>query len=364
MKTKDNKGITLISLIITIIIMLILVSVATGTGIETYKTSQVNKFVIQMQLLQSKIDDIIDASTIEELNNLPLQAVTTQEQIDAISNAFKQDEIISADTSKYKVFAKDKILDILDVENVHDDIMVNFETREIVSVVGIKYNGKNYYTQYKLPGGQTIIETTANRDLSFELEVSLDGLNATITANNIKIANGTLSYKRTDSEYWTSITNYTEKGREYIVNISKSGNYIFRLQDNANSENYIENTIPVTVTNKPRTQIQIEGYNYALTSENWAYAQKDNVYYVWIPRFKYKTNTQTNNTEIKFVKGNTSIATDNTYIDETWNVHSKFTTTDGIELTGIWISVGSAKQTGQNILTLLNDTSRTTLISI
>ena len=36
--------------------MLILVSVATYSGINTYKNTEVTKFVAQMQLIQTKVD--------------------------------------------------------------------------------------------------------------------------------------------------------------------------------------------------------------------------------------------------------------------------------------------------------------------
>ena len=357
--TKDNKGITLVALIITIIIMLILVSVTTYTGLDTYKSTQVVKFVTEMQLLQTKIDDLVASKTTQELNNMALQNVTSEKQVNAIVNAFKQDEITTANTSKYKVFTKNDILNLLDVEGVQNDILVNFETREIVSSVGIEHEGTTYYTQYKLPGGQNIINNSAitSRNLNCDLNISLDGLNATITINNIKITNGSLSYKETGSNYWTSITNYTENGKEYTANISKSGNYIFKLQDNADNKS-AEKTISIIVTNKPKTEMQIEEYNYGLASQNWAYAQKDSTYYVWIPRFAYDSNNN-----IKYVKGNSNIATDNTYVDDNWSVHSKFTS-GNVELTGIWVSVDNLNQTGLNMLTLLNDNTRTTLIEI
>ena len=359
--TKDNKGITLIALVITVLIMITIASVTVYTGIDTYKTSQIERFVIEMQLLQAKVDDLVATNTIDDLNNMGLQSVTTEQQIKAITNAFKQDEIINANTSKYKVFTKDDILNILDVEDVQDDIMVNFETREIVSTVGIEYKDVVYYTQYKLPGGQILVtnSTTTDREVSFNANMVIDGLNATITINNIRITNGALSYKETGSDYWTTITNYTEKGKEYIANISKSGNYIFKLQDNVNSENFTEKTITVTVTNKPKTEVQVNSYNYGLASESWAYTQNGSAYYVWIPRFAYDANNN-----IKYIKGNSNIATDNTYIDNTWTIHDKFMTEDNVKLTGIWVSVNSKNQTGLNLITLLNDNTRTVLTEI
>lgn len=360
-RTKDNKGITLIALIVTIIVMLILASVTTYTGIDAYKNSQVTKFVTQMQLLQAKVDDLVETKTTEELNNMGLLSVTTSQETNAIVNAFKQEEITTADTNKYKVFTSDKILEILDVEDVDSNIIVNFETREIVSATGVEYEGKTYYTQYKLPGGQTIInnsnENTSRTLQNFiivpekddtknnTIQLSIDGLNAKVIIGNIQITNATLKYievnNEEDNNQYTTIINRTEKQKEYTVNISKSGFYKLKLEDNLDSENYIETDKNLIIlTNRPRTEEEIESYNYALGSGNWAYAEKNSVTYVWIPRFVYKTDEET---EIKFVRGNSNTATDNTYIDNTWSIHEKFTTDNGEELTGIWISVGIEK---------------------
>lgn len=360
--TKDNKGITLIALVITVMLLVIIGSVSIYTGLDTYRYSKVSKFVTQMQLLQAKVDDLVVSKTTEELNNMGLQAPTSEQQ-NVINTAFNNGEISTNDINKYKVFTKDKVLELLDVEDVQNDIMVNFETREIISSAGIEYEDETYYTQYLLPGGQTLINKTAepSRSLGCAISPSIDGLNATMTIEDISITNVTLSYKEENDNYWQTITNYTETNKSYDVLISKSGNYIFKLQDNTKSENSIEKTVIIKLTNKPRTETEIQPYNYALGSGYWAYAQKNDVNYVWIPRFAYDTNNN-----IKFIKGNSNIATDNTYIDNTWSVHSKFEIPEGALLTGIWVEVseGTGTISGLDMLTLLNDSTRTTLIEI
>lgn len=362
--TKDNKGITLVALIMTIILMLILVSVTTYSGINSYKNAQVTKFVTQMQLIQAKVDDLVSSKTIEELNSMNLQLPTTQDQQNAINSAISNKEVKTNDMNTYKVFSKDDILNILDVEDVQNDIMVNFETREIISAKGIEYDGKTYYTQYKLPNGQTVINNDiVSRDLDFTLEVSVDGINSTVIVKDIKITNGNLSYKEQNDNYSQTVTNYTEKGNEYKINISKSGNYTFKLQDNTSNEN-VQKTISIALTNRPKTTSVLQQYNYVGNSNQWAYVQKDNVNYVWIPRFAYKTNADTNSKEIKFIKGNSNIATDNTYINEEWTIPDKFTSNDGIKLTGVWVNVDSVNQEGLDMVDLLNDTSKTILTTI
>lgn len=145
--TKDNKGITLVSLIITIIIMSILVSVVTYSGIDTYRNAKITNFVAQMQLIQTKVDELVESKTIEEINTLGLQEITTEEQNNVISKAYSNEEITSNTIREYKVFTSNDILNIFEIEDIESDIMVNFTTREVVSVNGIEYDGTTYYTQ-------------------------------------------------------------------------------------------------------------------------------------------------------------------------------------------------------------------------
>lgn len=352
--TKDNKGITLVALIITVILMIILTSVTTYTGINTYRKMQVTKFVAQMQLIQGKVDELKDSKTIDELNTMGDEIPTDKQAI--ITTANTRGEITSRDISSYRYFSSENLKQELDLEDgIDGEIMINFATREVISTVGIEYKDEKYYTQYLLPNGQKLIDnsTQVNRDLAFDLSASVDGLNATITIDNIKITNATLSYKEQGSSYWQNITNYTKKGETYNVLISKSAIYDFKLIDNATGKEN-NNSIILKLTNKPKTQTQIDPYNYSLTSENWAYCtDTDGNNYVWIPRFAYKSD-ENNQNIIKFLKGNSNITTDNSTIDETWTVSDKLNLADGTKLTGIWVQVTRKNQEGINMIELLS----------
>lgn len=325
-KMKDNKGITLVALIITVIMMLILASVAVYTGVDTYKQARVMEYVQEMQLIQSKVDEIVGTSTKEELLNLGAE-VASNEQINAITSAYANGEIASNDRTKYRYLSKNDLNNIFSLDDASVDVMINFETREIVSVNSIKYNNITYYTQYKLPGGQNIINNREDnsRIVSFNTELLIDGLNSNVTITDISITNGTLKFSETDVNEnftnWEIITNYTEKEKEYKAFISKSGNYTFILQDNTDKSKVLEQKVKITLANSPKTTLDISEYNYGIDSTYWAYVQNSSgEYYTWIPRFAYD-----NDNNVKFVKGNSNIATDNTYIDDTWKIHQKFT---------------------------------------
>ena len=132
------------------------------------------------------------------------------------------------------------------------------------------------------------------------------------------------------------------------------------MQDNIDTDNVSQESLEIEVVNKPKTDLSLQSYNYSNDSDEWAYVQVNNVYYVWIPRFAYKTDGEDNIT-IKFVKGNSNIATDDTYIDNTWTIHNRFKDSNGNELTGIWLSVNSNNQTELDMIDLLEDNSLTIL---
>lgn len=399
--TKENKGITLIALIITIIVMLILTSVVTYSGIETYKSTQVTKFVTQMQLIQTRVDDLVEEKNIEEL--LALGATIPNDKKSIINTAYRNGEILNNEEAFFRYFNSQDLKNELDLDDgIDDEILVNFKTREVVTVNGIEYNGTTYYTQYKLPNAQTIITDTSQltRDLSFDLGVSIDGLKATITIRNIKITNGTLSYREVGTEKWLDITNYTQKGKEFNVLVSKTGKYEFKLTDNTTGKNSNEginqetvpdaNKIEVVLINKPNTYLQVENkYNYNSTSENWVYVKNENgdyvwvpenwAYvidvngdvYVWIPRFAYKTNEETNETIIKFIKGNSNVGTDNSNvvtdnsnIDTSWKIHNRFNGNNNSKFTGIWVKVEGINQAGINMIKILDTPNIITLTKV
>ena len=56
----NNRGITIVALIITVIVMLILVGVATYAGLDSLELSKRTAFLSEMQLIQGKINVICD----------------------------------------------------------------------------------------------------------------------------------------------------------------------------------------------------------------------------------------------------------------------------------------------------------------
>ena len=334
-KSKEKSGVSLISLVITVVIMSILIGVSTYYGISSYKQAQVKQFVTEMQLIQTKVDELVE---LNEYQNLGSDASAYS---DILTKA-RYVDYISGNINDFRYFSKNDLKNQFDIENINEDVLINFTTREVVSTVGIEYEGIIYYTQYKLPEGQELIQTASIglQTMSFEYSVKIEGLNGTIAVKNCT-PNSKLTYAYDSGGIldYKTVCNYTGKDETYYINVTKTGLYFVVIEDNTNEGNDYLQSITVTLVNNPKTNMEYNDYDYTdLTStDNWArvsnYGTSGEDYYIWVPRFAVNNNTG----DIKFVRGNTNIATDDTYLNSSeWTVPSIFTY-DEAEYTGMWI---------------------------
>lgn len=365
----NQKGITIIALILTIVVMLILTSVTIYVGTDSIEYSKMVKFVTYMQTIQKKVDQIVENGNYNQYGE-----DTTAEQQQILQEILFIEESTS-NVADFKYFDSSTVSEQLEIDDSEDEIVINFITREVFSLTGIEYEDKIYYSQYNLPGGQTLATheiTTRNYSMeNVEITVNIQGLNATFKIGNdenvekcIGITNGSLYYGKDYVEdeqtirKWTAITNYTTEGEVIITNnIKESGIYYFKLVDNVTGNESISSAINLRLTNSPKLKGDLGDvstiYNYSnlSASENWAYAtdSETSIIYVWIPRFAYKTEDPTN---IEFLRGTSDVTSSGGYIDANWTIPSQFTE-EGTELTGVWVQVNSANQTEIDIIEIL-----------
>lgn len=360
---KNKRGITLIALVLTIVVMLILVTISVRTGIGTIEHSRMVSFVSRMQLLQKKVDFLAENEGYSELGTaLTEDQKTTFENIKTAENL----NAIQENTS-LRYFEKSAISSQLEIDSIDDEIIVDFETREVISLTGIEYDGNMHYTQYNLPGGQKIVRQNNFNVRTFvwkneenvdgaEITTSINGLNATFTISGINLTNGTISYSSNNGQTWTEITNYTVAGEDIVTeNITKSGTYYFKWKDNTNNNIVISNPITLKLTNSPQLKSNLgelsTAYDYSnLDSSDWAYAT-DSVTgykYVWIPRFAYEEDNTTN---IEFLRGTSNVTSSENYLPETgWTIPEPLK-----NVTGVWVKVSNAPIANLDIIDILNN---------
>ena len=155
---KKENGITLMSLVITIVILLILASIATYSGIEVIKSSKLTKFTTEMKIMQTQVNELYQKmqdgdTTIKELGKI-ISEIGNQTQVDDV---FEEVGITEDERGKYRYFDKNTI-EKLNIEGVSGTFLVNIYKRSVISYEGFQYEGKYYYTLDQLPNGLYNVE--------------------------------------------------------------------------------------------------------------------------------------------------------------------------------------------------------------
>ena len=167
---REKKGITLLTLGVGVVILLLISGVSINVGMQTYRVMQVENFIAKMKMVQSKVDELVeqgeDGSKYAKLGSLNDSSDTEKKKVyeKFISNI---DIIIknSNPTSwkegddnieNYCVFSAKDLEDIMGLKNIDLTVIVNFSTRQVISLNGVNQNGQTYYRMYDLEGGEKI----------------------------------------------------------------------------------------------------------------------------------------------------------------------------------------------------------------
>ena len=186
---RDNSGITLISLVITIIILFILSSIAIYSGVGTIRSARLTKFTVELKMMQQKVNELYDSYTnnksvivngidyrgkgeytTQTTNDGQTQMIKTKQGIQDIGKnpeenfstseletIFSIEESGVTDREGYKYYDTET-LQALGLENMEYTFFVNIEKRSIISTVGLEYDGKIYYTLDQVPDGVYNVE--------------------------------------------------------------------------------------------------------------------------------------------------------------------------------------------------------------
>ena len=139
---KNQKGITLVMLAVTIVIMAILAGVTVNVGSDIIKQAKIQTLNTNMLLLQAKVKTISEeASFNKNTDNYKGSKITSNEKI----NNLKEKGVIENPEQCY-LLSKDDLNALgLEKVDIHDGYIVNYETEEIIYVRGIKLGNQTFY---------------------------------------------------------------------------------------------------------------------------------------------------------------------------------------------------------------------------
>ena len=387
---RENKGITLIALIITIVVLLILASIATYSGVGIIRQSKLNRFTTEMKVMQTEVNDLYDrySSGETDLVNLGKELDSQADKV------FTSGASGITDKTGYRYYDQETIQS-LGVDGVEEEFFINVQKRSVVSYLGFEYEGTTYYTLDQLPNGLYNVDYEDKNENGPTFEVTCD--NWTNGRSNIKITNieytkgyidkWEVKYKLEGQDYWSTsedLSFFVDKPGMYTVkivngNIESEEKQIEAVKANAPEmlEGMTETTFKLPEGNSQGETIKLgdTAFNsniwYDYGNKKWANSTtEDGSMWVWIPRYAYKITYEDPNDkskggtiDVKFLIGDTDQYYDNggniqtakratskdEIVDTTsdYYVHPAFTDESSIdyanggwdkELTGIWVA--------------------------
>lgn len=163
---KNERGITLVILIITVIIMMILVAAGISYGTTSIGEIRLQNFSYELEQIQGKVDTTHEKMKTEKknpsyvtLNNKMIgnNITVSESAIDTLKKVTKnkidyrtittdnEDYYYNRVDTMYRYFSKKDLEEFFDIKNANQDVIINFKTREVISVKGQKYQEKTYY---------------------------------------------------------------------------------------------------------------------------------------------------------------------------------------------------------------------------
>ena len=254
---KIDSGITLVSLVITMIVLLILTSITIYSGVSTIHSARLTKFTTQLKIMQQKVNELYDCytnnktvilngieyvgkgETITETINGEIQTVQSKpgiqeigQDIDAFFSSSQLKEIFSeagsgiTDKTGYRYYDTETI-QALGLEDMEYEFFVNVEKRSIVSMVGFNDYGSVYYTLEQVPNGVYNVEyNLIDGNLSFDVTSEIQKGQGKIYIVNIHYNNYVNKWKiryrlkaEEDKEenLWYTTEEFT--GNEYTIDV-------------------------------------------------------------------------------------------------------------------------------------------------
>ena len=379
MRKINSKGITLISLVITIAVLLILASIATYSGIDVIRQSKLNKFTAEMKVMQTQVNDLYQKYTDGRSVTIGGSTYTGDDILNKIgqdlpSNAdsvFTSEKSGITEKEGYRYYNQDTIKG-LNIDGVEGEFYVNVKNRSVISTEGLGYEGTTYYTLEQLPNGLYNVDYEDKNTGKPTFDVSIENIgdkNRIVISNinyNGYVDKWQVKYQKEGQDYWSTsedlsfvvsedglykvkIVNGNIESDEKKVMISDG-----RWNGSVNIPNLKGDMEPV-YWDESNNEVNLEDDNFDSTkwydynSNKWANAKtSDGSYWVWIPRYEYQVinnvtdSSQAGTVNVNFIPTSTITASSSDYyIHPSFRDDSSNNFSNGgwdSELPGFWVA--------------------------
>ncbi len=257
---KNERGITLMALVITVIVLLILASIGIYNGLGTVRSSKYMAFKTELELLQSSVNEIYSENQ-DKLDSYGVDMTTDQKEIFNIVEVSNILNSLGSDVetlkSGFKYFSKDYLVSDLGIEGITSDYYINLSKRLIIVTEPFEYEGITYYMLEQMEDG--VYNVTYNRDIG-DVEFTV-----TSTVNEDNTANINITDIHTSNDQYinkwqiryrkqgVSIWNTTEEfvGNSYTITANEIADYEIEV---FHGEDIVSQTMTISIENTENTE--------------------------------------------------------------------------------------------------------------
>ena len=310
---KNSRGISLISLVITIVVLIILVGISIYNGIEKNLDESGN--TMDYNEIFEVSDAIAQRALFNRLNSETYKLIGESGEFTVVVEQKSGDErvevtkIYSSANGWLKITPENS--KDLNLEKVRREYLVNYETNEVVSMVPIYYENNKYF----------LVEELRNAIAGGNIVVSSNRYDEEKGVNKPYVVSGMIPVKRIGTS-WV-VTNADDSNwYDYATQTNDAGGTFGNLWANVMLLDELEVEGMDNEQVRKATLSELEGKKVT----------KEGSMYVWIPR--YSRGTINGQTQIVYSKLTEDYFKDASASDNVLNAIED----NGVQLTGIWVS--------------------------
>lgn len=141
---NNKRGVTLVTLVITIIVLLIIASISIYVGTDIIKKANLQNINTNMMLIQAKTKTIYEQERFNHTTNYKGTKITEVTGNSAVDELMSKNVLEDAD--KFYLLTQNDLNDMgLEKISIDKGYAVNYETEEIIYIKGFEANNSKYY---------------------------------------------------------------------------------------------------------------------------------------------------------------------------------------------------------------------------
>ena len=212
MVKTNERGVTIVALVTTIIILLILSTIGVTSGKSTIEYSNFNKLKSQLTVLQTKVNELNQQNKTDIGQGIgdEQKSILNNEIVSNIIYKNKTEEEKNAIEARFRLLNGNQIKEQLGLDGYKGNYLINVEYRYVVLCDGLEYNGTTYYMIDQMEDGLYNVEYhNKNSDSgSFEVNIIAEGDKCKVEITDINydgyVSDWQVKYKLSTNSQWNT----------------------------------------------------------------------------------------------------------------------------------------------------------------